>query len=112
MTDLSKLSVSELRQHIIKVRLSINNALEVFDELAERYRGLEEILTRAGYLNPRNVGTVGHIDHAATPKEVSAVRFDREKALVEAAASTIYVFDLKPEHPLSVALAAYGKEET
>ena len=36
---------------------------------------------------------------------------DREKALVEAAASTIYVFDFAREHPLSIALAAYDKEE-
>ena len=36
MTDLSKLSVAELREHMIKKRLSINNALEAFDELAQR----------------------------------------------------------------------------
>ena len=40
-------------------------------------------------------------------RSVIAATSNREKALVEAAASMIYVFDLKPEHPLSVALAAY-----
>ena len=101
MTDLSKLSIPELREKVEYPSFALN----AFDELAERYRRLEQSMSTAPDVGV-NVGAIGHgsvssFDYSAAPIPPAPQSKSQYKRLVaqgaippsEVSKDTVRLFD-------------------